>query len=226
MTDFIEKFLKDYGLEVSNQLSSNLNINQDTALKILPLVTPLILGGLKRQAQVHGGKNTEARSDRVNHILNKYGSPVVLDHIGEEFQRRAQERKPDPKLGGLLGDSGIEAADIMSKQFGMDKTTAMKLIVMLAPIILGALSKQKTKKGVGSTGITALIDQDGDDQIFDDVAGFLLQRFTQSQSQSPSQKGGSILGGLLGALMQRRCRNCGYEVTSEMDFCPKCGKRL
>jgi hypothetical protein len=222
MADFIESFLKDYGGEVSEQLSSNLNIDQNTALRLLPLVTPLILGGLKRQAEVHGGKNKRARSDRVNHILNKYGSPSVLDHIGNEFQTRAGVRKPDPRLGGLLGDSGIEAANTMSKQFGLDKKTAMKLIVMLAPIILGALSKQKSKKGMGSQGISALIDQDGDDQIFDDVAGFLMSQFTQSKSQ----KQGGLLEGLLGSIVQRRCRNCGYEVTSEMDYCPKCGKRL
>jgi len=222
MADFIEEFLKNYGVEVSEQLSSNLNIDQNTALKILPLVTPLILGGLKRQAEEHGGTNKKARSDRVNHILNKYGSPVVLDHLNSEFQKRSQESQPDPRLGGLLGNSGIEAADTMSKQFGLDKTTAMKLIVMLAPVILGALSKKKSKGGVGSRGITALIDQDGDDQIFDDVAGFLMNQFTQSQSQ----KKGGLLGSLLGTIMQPRCRNCGYEVTSEMDYCPKCGKKL
>ena len=221
MTDFIEEFLKNYGPEVSEQLSSTLGIDQDTALQMIPAVAPMILGGLKRQMEQHGGRDKKARADRVNHILNKYGSASVLDHIDGEFHSRAQERSPDPRLGGLLGESGVQAADMMSKQFNLDKGTAMRIIVMLAPIILGALTNKRDRGGVGSRGIAALIDQDGDDSILDDVAGFLLQGLSGSDSQRSG-----LLGDLLSGVMQPRCRKCGRPVDSNMKFCPGCGSRL
>ncbi|MBU7041626.1 MAG: DUF937 domain-containing protein, partial [Theionarchaea archaeon] len=182
MVDFLEEFLKQYGGDVSKQLSSTVGIKQETALEMIPVVAPMILGGLKRQMEQHGGSDEQARAARVNHILNKYGSASVLDHVGEELQAKAGVRKPDPRLGGLLGDSGIQAADMMSSRFNIDKGTAMKIIVMLAPIILGALSQKRDAGGAGQRGSAALIDQDGDDQILDDVEGLLFQKLRGSET--------------------------------------------
>lgn len=224
MADFLEEFLKQYGGDVSKQLSSTLGIKQETALEMIPVVAPMILGGLKRQMEQHGGSDEQARAERVNHILNKYGRASVLDHVGQEFQAKAGIRKPDPRLGGLLGDSGVQAADAMSSRFNIDKGTAMKIIVMLAPLILGALSQKRDTGGVGQKGIAALIDQDGDDQILDDVAGMLFQRLMGSDSRSRKDTG--VLGSLLGQIMQPRCPQCGSSVEKGMKFCPECGRRL
>jgi hypothetical protein len=49
MSSFMDEFLKDYGMDVSKQLSSNLGVKEDIALKMIPVVAPMILGGLKRQ---------------------------------------------------------------------------------------------------------------------------------------------------------------------------------
>jgi len=157
---------------------------------MLPQVAPLILGGLKKQKDEQGG------SDRVDHILNKYGSASVLDNLGDLFSSKAQDQNPDPNLGGLLGNSGGEAANLISKQFNLDGGTAMKLIPMLAPVILGFLTKQRDEGGLGSSGISSLLDQDGDGSVLDDVAGFLMQGIGGSSKKS----GGNLLGGLLGGL--------------------------
>jgi hypothetical protein len=222
MTDFIEEFLKDYGRDVSKQASSNLGIKQDVILQMIPVVAPMILAGLKKQMAQHGGSDQKARSDRVNHILNKYGKASVLSDMDKELAMRAKEKKPDPRLGGLLGESGVQAADMMSNRFNIDKGMAMKLIVMLAPMILGALTNKRDKGGVGTRGIASLIDQDGDDQIIDDVAGMLFKSLDSSRSSS----GGGILGSLLSEVMQPRCQKCGSEIESKMKYCPECGSRL
>ncbi len=89
----------------------------------------MILAGLKKQMETHGGP------ERVDHILNKYGGDSVLDNISNVIGSKLKEEKADPSLGGLLGDSGFKAADLLSKQFGIDGSTAMKLIPALSPII-------------------------------------------------------------------------------------------
>ncbi len=191
MNGLFDELLGAVGPEVSQQLSSTLGIDRNLAGQILPQVAPLILGGLKRQMQTHGG------APRVDHILNKYGDANVLDDIGGLFGMHAQQQTADPRLGGLLGDSGLQAANMLSKNFNLDANTAMKVIPMLAPIVLGFLSRKRDVGGTGATGLAALLDQDGDGDILDDVAGF----FMRGMSGGGQQSGAGMIGDLLGAVL-------------------------
>ncbi|MBN1153555.1 DUF937 domain-containing protein [candidate division KSB1 bacterium] len=194
MSNFVDDFMKSVGPEAVNQMSKVLGINKNTAAQIIPQVAPLILSGLKKQSEEHGGQ------DRVDHILNKYGSSSVLEDVAGLIKQKANDTNPDPKLGGLLGDSGVKAANMIASQFKLDTSTAMKLIPMLAPLILGSLTKKRDTAGAGSSGIASILDQDGDGSILDDVAGFLLG----SKTGTSSKAGSNILGSLLGGLFGRR----------------------
>jgi len=193
MPNFIEELLGAVGPEVTKNLSATLGLDKNTASQILPQVAPMILGGLKRQMEQRGG------APRVDHILNKYGNAGVLDDIGGLFGMHAQNQNADPRLGGLLGDSGVNAAGLLSQQFNLDKNTAMKIIPMLAPIILGFLTQRRDAGSTGSQGIAALIDQDGDGNILDDVAGFFMRGL--GGAPGSQQGSGDVLGGLLGAVL-------------------------
>ena len=114
--------------------------------QIIPQVIPMVLGGLKRQMETQGGPA------RVDHILNKYGSEDVLGRIGEEMASRASNPTTDARLGGLLGDAGIQATDLMSQKFGLNASAAAKIIPMLAPLILGALSQRRTPRAEAGSG--------------------------------------------------------------------------
>jgi len=216
----LEEFLKMYGGNVTKELSSNLGIKQDMAAQLIPVIAPMILSGLNRQMDQHGGSDEQARANRVDHILNKYGSPSVLEDIGGELHSRAQIKEPDPGLGGLLGDSGVMAANTLSKQLNIDPSVIMKAIVMLAPIILGALSR-KRDTDVGKNGIASLITQNADNSILDDVAGFLIQGLT---GQGKGQ--GGLFGNLLQGILQPKCPRCGRAIEEGNDFCPGCGTKL
>jgi hypothetical protein len=191
MGNFIDEFMGSLGGDVSKQISSTLNLDQNQVSKMIPQVAPLILGGLKKQKDEHGGEA------RVDHILNKYGSVSVLDNLSDLFSSKAADENPDPDLGGLLAGSGNQAANLLSQQFNISGGTANKLIPMLAPVILGFLTKKRDQEGLGSSGISSLLDQDGDGSILDDVAGFLLQ----SVAGSSQKKSGGLLGGLLSGLL-------------------------
>lgn len=192
MPGFIDEFMKNYGSETSKQLASTLGINKNIASKLIPQIAPLILGGLKKQKDEQGG------ATRVDHILNKYGSASVLENIGGLFAEKAKDEKADPQLGGLLGKSGVQATDMLTNQFKLDKSIASKIIPMLSPLILGALTKKRDTGGQGSTGIASLLDQDGDGSILDDVGGFLLKNMAGSKSGGAGNLVGSLLGGLFG----------------------------
>ena len=189
MGNILEDFMGSKGSQITSQLSSQLGIDKNTAGSIIPQVLPMILGGLKNQKDNFGGE------DRVNHILNKYGSSNVLDDIAGLFSQKANDPNPDPALGGLLGDAGVKASNLFGKQFNLDNGTAAKIIPMLAPLVLGFLSK-KRDGGAGVSGIASILDQDGDGSILDDIGGFLLN----SMGSGQTSKSGGLLGGLLGGL--------------------------
>jgi len=195
MADFISEFMKQFGPDVSRGLSSNLGMEQRAANQLIPQVIPMILGGLKRQMETRGG------AERLDHILNKYGSEDVLDQIGDVMSAKAQQANPDPQLGGLLGQSGIQASEMIGQKFGLSSEKAMSLIPMLAPLILGALSRMKNQQGgAGLDGIASLIDRDGDGSILDDIAGFLLPGLSGEASTGR----GGLLESLLGGLFRKR----------------------
>ena len=194
MAGFIDEFLKSYGPEVTQQMSSNFKVDQGTVQKLIPQLAPLILAGLKRQKDTRGG------DERVDHILNKYGDSSVLNNIKDLISNKAQAQDVDPNLGGLLGDAGgLQAAQALAKKMNIDPSTIMKMIPALAPLVLGALTKKRDTGGSGISGVGSLLDADGDGSILDDVAGFLLKGGGATQS-----KGGGLLGSLLGGLTRRR----------------------
>lgn len=197
MPGFVDEFMGSLGPQVAKELSSNLGINKNVAAQILPSVIPMILGGLKKQKDDFGGEA------RVDHILNKYGSADVLNDLGGLFKAKAKDKSVDPRLGGLLGESGVQATNMIANQFKLDSNMAAKLIPMLAPVVLGALTKKRDAEGAGSSGIASLLDQDGDGSILDDIGGFLMQGLLGGGG---GQKGGGVLGSLLGGLFGKKPR--------------------
>jgi hypothetical protein len=191
MGNLIEEFIGSMGSEVSQKMSNKTNIDQGTISQLLPVIAPMILGGLKKQKDERGGQ------DRVDHILNKYGDPSVLGNLDGLFQQKLDDNTTDPNLGGLLGNAGSDATNLLSKNLsGVDSGMVAKLIPMLAPVILGFLTK-KRDSGTGSSGLAGLLDQDGDGSVLDDVAGLLLGGLGGGKTKSSNPLSG-LLGGLLG----------------------------
>lgn len=193
MADLVGDFMAQYGGDVSRQLGASLGLKSSDAAQLIPQVIPMIMGGLKRQMETRGG------AARLDHILNKYGREDVLDDIGTALSAKARDTDPDPQLGGLLGPSGLQASQMIGQKFGLSTDKAMSLIPMLAPLILGFLSKQKNAAGgAGLGGLAALIDRDGDGNILDDIAGFLGPALGVGASSGSGGLLGSLLGGLFG----------------------------
>jgi len=190
MGNLIEDFIGSMGSEVSQKMSEKTNIDKGTIAQLLPVIAPMILGGLKKQKDERGGQ------ERVDHILNKYGDPSVLGNLDGLFQQKLDDKTTDPNLGGLLGNAGSDATNLLSQNLkGVDSGIVAKLIPMLAPVLLGFLTK-KRDSGTGSSGLAGLLDQDGDGSILDDVAGLVLGGLGgKSKSSNPLS---GLLGGLLG----------------------------
>lgn len=183
---FVDLIMKSIGGDAAQQLTNLLKIDAAKAGQILPKVTSLILAGLQQQRSQPGGE------ERVNNILNKYGSPDALKNIAETMKQRAGDLKVDSSLGGLLGDSGKQAAGALSKELGIEAAKADRIIPMLAPLVLGALSKARDEGGAGLKFIMGLLDKEG----HADLLGNLGSLFGGGKGA------GGILGKALGSLLK------------------------
>ncbi len=142
----MEEFRQSVGSKVQGKLGSELNMTPEQASVAIDAVGPLILGGLKRQVDDHGGE------ERLGHILDKYADASLVDDPDGYIGRVANEDAGDPSLGGLLGDSGHEAAGMLDQKLGLKQGMGAKLIPMLAPLILGMLAKKRASTGGSGAG--------------------------------------------------------------------------
>ena len=147
---------------------------------------------IKKQSENNGGQ------ERVDHILNKYGNPDVLDNVDGHINDSLNKENFDSNLGGLLGNSGSQITDVLTKNFNLDSSTAAKIIPMVAPLILGYLTKSRNSNPEGSTGFASFLDQNGDGSVVDDVVGFFSNKQNSNQNQGSGGGLMDILGGLLG----------------------------
>lgn len=197
MPSFVQEFMSKWGGQVSTEIGNKLGISSNVVAQIIPQVVPLILSGLRKQKDERGGEA------RVDHILNKYGSASFLQDIASLVAQKATDPSADPQLGGLLGPAGVQATQAIAKQFKLDLGVANKLIPMVAPFVLAALTQKRVTQKGGSSVVTALLDREGDGSILDDAAGFLLKGLTGgSGSQSGAQVVGNILSSLFGKKKQ------------------------
>lgn len=192
MSDILNDLLGSLGgQQTSEKIGNSLNIDPNIIQQAIPIIMPMILGGLKKQSENNGGQ------ERVDHILNKYGNPDVLNNLDGHINENLNKESFDTNLGGLLGNSGSQITDVLTKNFNLDGSTAAKIIPMVAPLILGYLTKSRDSHPEGSSGFASFLDQNGDGSVVDDVVGFFSNK---QQMQNQGSGGGlmDILGGLLG----------------------------
>ncbi|MCR4440477.1 MAG: DUF937 domain-containing protein [candidate division KSB1 bacterium] len=189
--------MSKWGGEVSREIGNKLGISSNVVAQIIPQVVPLILSGLRKQKDERGGEA------RVDHILNEYGSASFLQNIAGLVAQKATDPSADPQLGGLLGPAGVQATQAIARQFKLDPGVATKLIPMVTPFVLAALrQKRATQKG-GSSAVAALLDREGDGNILDDAAGFLMKGLMGgSGSRGGAQAVGNVLSSLFGKKKQ------------------------
>ena len=56
MGNLIEEFIGSMGSEVSQKMSNKTNIDQGTISQLLPVIAPMILGGLKSKKMKEAGR--------------------------------------------------------------------------------------------------------------------------------------------------------------------------
>jgi hypothetical protein len=186
MSALLDGIMDQLGSEGISQISKSLGADESLIGTAIGAALPAILGGM------------------ANNTRNDEGAASLSDALDEH------DVSIFGQLGELLGSGGGDGAKILGHVLGqrqpyVEKKVAnssgvsldliMKLLPILAPLVMGYLSKEKQSKGLdsgslggvlraerdeeekrnpGLGGLASILDADGDGSVLDDVLGKLL----------------------------------------------------
>jgi hypothetical protein len=205
MDQLLDMLTQQLGQQGVGKIGQQLGLNEAQSESAIGAALPVLMGALARNAQKPEGAAALAGA------LDRDHDGSLLNNLDGFLQNPAQANGAGI-LGHVLGSKRSRVEQYVSKSAGLSGQQSGQLLEMLAPLVLGSLGQQKRQQNLDSNGLSsllggllnsgalgggqagagraqggnpllnALLDQDGDGDINDDLIGM----------------GGKLLGGLFG----------------------------
>ncbi|NOT60305.1 MAG: DUF937 domain-containing protein [Acidobacteria bacterium] len=172
-----------------SQISEAIGADEATTSNAIQTALPMLIGGLANNASNEGGAAS------LLNALNKDHDGSILDDLGSLISG-ASGGPGAGILGHILGGRQPQVEQGISAASGLDMGKVAPLLMMLAPIVMGALGKTNRQQGgmdVGSLAgllggasqtmnsgnplmgmLGGLLDRDHDGSAIDDVLGMVM----------------------------------------------------
>jgi hypothetical protein len=149
------------GEEAVQEISNNVGAEPSAVNTAIQAALPAILGSLANNAATPQGAeslNNALEHDHDGSILDNLGGLGGMIFGGGE-QAPAPPRQADAGgiLGHILGGNQGAVLQNASSQSGLGSGQVAQILMMLAPIIMGYLGRQKQEQGVGADGLGGLL---------------------------------------------------------------------
>jgi len=170
------------------RLGSQVGATPEQTSAAVSAALPALLGALHRNSSTpHGEAALGAALDRDHD-----GS--ILDNLGS-LLGGGPSNSDVRSLGHIFGQRQGNVADAVASRSGLDRGQVMQILAMLAPLVLGALSRARQRGGASGGGASA----GGAGGGLGDILGAALGQLRQGGGGGGGLGGGlgSILGGLL-----------------------------
>ena len=171
-----------------NQLTKSVGGNSDQVKKAVELGLPMLMQAMNNNAKTPQGAASLAKA------LDQHKEDPVDDVLG--FLKGVDVNDGKKILGHVFQQKNTSVQKNLAAQTGMSGNQVENLLAQLAPVVLGALGKEKSQKGVDANDLTSMIpmiagmlgsgsnqdlmgmatkllDADGDGDIMDDVSKML-----------------------------------------------------
>lgn len=215
MANILDLLNSDIGKTLINGASQQLGQPKSKTKTAMNAALPLLLGAMKNNAKTPEGASgllgALGNDKHGGGILDKLGDVLGGDHIDDDVMHDGEGI-----LKHVFHGKEQNVASAVSKSSGVDAGSAMNILKVAAPVLMGLLGKETRQQHVSDQGgienllggllggggqqeesmVTKLLDADNDGSVIDDVAGMLLG------GGGGSKKGG--MGGLLGSLLGGR----------------------
>lgn len=184
---------QENGNQALDQISQSVGAEPTAVNSAVQMALPMIIGALSQNAsQPQGAESlSTALQDHDGSILDNIGGLVAS----------AQQSDGGGILGHILGQKQAVAAEQISRQTGLDTGQVARILLTLAPLVMGYLGKQKREQGLNSDGLSAMLggqqqqiqnsdnsmmgmvnnflDADKDGSAVDDLASMAMNYFTK-----------------------------------------------
>lgn len=203
MAGLLDLLNSDIGKTLISGASEQLGLDKAKTTSALSAALPLILGAMKNNASTQKGAE-----GLLGAISGKHDGSI-LDNLGDLLGNDDVMKDGAGILGHVFGGKEQNVAQAVSSKSGIDIGSAMNLLKMAAPIIMGMIGKQSRQNNVNDANgigdllggllggnasqdqslVTKILDADGDGSVIDDLIGM---------AAGGKKQGG--IGGLLGGL--------------------------
>lgn len=132
-----------------SRLSEQLGQDEQTTSNAVDAALPMLIGALGRNAKQDGGAG-------LKRALEKKHDGSILDDVAGYVAKNDQS---DGKgiLGHVLGQNQGLAAQMLGSSSGIGEDKAQSLMATLAPVVLGALGKAKSRNKLSGGELTDLL---------------------------------------------------------------------
>jgi hypothetical protein len=180
---------QEQGTQAVDQISQQVGADSGSVSSAIQAALPSILGGLANNASTPSG------AESLNNALEQDHDGSLLDNLGGLgsliFGGSGAPRQADAGgiLGHILGGNQGQVVQQATNQSGLNSGQVAQILMMLAPIVMAYLGRQKREQGVDSGGLGGLLggllggsqpsmaqaagsmlDRDGDGSSMDDIA--------------------------------------------------------
>lgn len=196
---------QESGAQAVDQISETVGAQPGAVNSVIQMALPAILGGLANNAANPEGAqslNNALEQDHDGSILDNLGGLGSLIFGGgqQTQQQTIQSRQTD--AGGILshifGNNQGQVAQQISNQSGLNAGQVAQILMMLAPIVMGYLGKQKQEQNLDAGGLSnwlggqqqqiqsaeqggflsSILDRDHDGSSMDDIASMAMNYMT------------------------------------------------
>jgi hypothetical protein len=171
-----------------NQLTKSVGADSNQVKKAVELGLPMLMQAMSNNVRTPQGAEALAKA------LDQHKEDPLDDVSG--FLNGVDINEGKKILGHVFNQKTQTVEKNLAAQTGMSSNQIEKLLAQLAPVVLGALGKEKNQKGIDTNGLTSmlpmitkllgsdskddvlgiatkLLDADGDGDIMDDVSKML-----------------------------------------------------
>lgn len=148
------------GNEAVDQISENVGAEPSAVNTAIQAALPMILGSLANNAQTPQGAeslNSALESDHDGSILDNLGGLGGLIFGGQQAAPPPRQADAGGILGHILGSNQGPVVQEVSNRSGLQMGQVAQILMMLAPIVMGYLGRQKQEQGVGPDGLGGLL---------------------------------------------------------------------
>lgn len=189
------------GSQAVEQISSTVNAEPNAVQNAIQMALPALINGLANNAQTPQGAQS------LNNALEQHDGGI-LDNIGGlgslagAIFGGGQPASPQLNAGGILGHilggSQGQVTQQISNQSGLNIGQVAQILMILAPIVMGYLGRQKQENNLDAGSLSEMLgqqqqqiqqspqggflermlDSDGDGSITDDIASMAFKYMT------------------------------------------------